>query len=351
MPTPAQIIRRRARRYGLDPRAVLSVARGEGGLVNRAGDIGDLAGGGSYGPFQLYAQGALPAHLRGRPQAADSWAWSRQGIDYALRQMVKVGASGLRGPAAIEKIIREFERPADPDSSVSAAIARYQEGGAMSPPPGGRRTRTRAGSGGYVTNKPEVMALRQQAKMDFVAALNAQSRARGSGQPSDHTSVTRALQALRAAENTPIVRKRRQRVQGLRGAQNAAQTVSGGRAIKGGVVIGTPNSGTHTLGNWQSDNAIDVRVPEGTPIYAVADGVIDPSRYGSLNSSNPRMAGLRMTLHGRKNSWYYAHLSKLVVKPGARVKKGQLIGYSGSANGTPHLHFATERGDPRRWYE
>lgn len=56
---------------------------------------------------------------------ADQWAWSPQGIRYALRQMQKAGASGLTGNAAIEKIIREFERPADPDSSVRNAIARY----------------------------------------------------------------------------------------------------------------------------------------------------------------------------------------------------------------------------------
>ncbi len=41
-----------------------------------------------------------------------------------------------------------------------------------------------------------------------------------------------------------------------------------------GPVIGLPYHGTHTLGNWQSDNALDIRVPVGTPVIALADGEI-----------------------------------------------------------------------------
>lgn len=124
----------------------------------------------------------------------------------------------------------------------------------------------------------------------------------------------------------------------------------GGFVTKGGKLIGTPHAGTHTLGNWQSDNAIDIAVPVGTPIYAAFDGVVDPARYGSLGSKNPRMAGLRMTITGQGNALYYAHLSKLVARPGQRVRKGQLIGYSGSANGVAHLHLGAQSGDPRSYY-
>jgi hypothetical protein len=126
---------RAAARYRIDARAALAVARGEGGLVNRQGDIGDLGGGGSYGPFQLYAQGALPKRFRGNPTAADRWAWSQQGINYAIRQMAKAGAAGLTGPQAVETIIRRFEKPADPDSSVRNALERYQGSPALKATP------------------------------------------------------------------------------------------------------------------------------------------------------------------------------------------------------------------------
>lgn len=110
-----------------------------------------------------------------------------------------------------------------------------------------------------------------------------------------------------------------------------------------GKQIGSPHSGTHNLGNWQSDNAVDIAVPIGTPVYAVSDGIIG-SRIGSLGKGG-RFAGLRVTLQGGNDSYYYAHLSKLRVKAGQRVRAGQLIGYSGSANGVAHLHFGVMNGN------
>lgn len=124
---------------------------------------------------------------------------------------------------------------------------------------------------------------------------------------------------------------------------------------KRGKVIGTPFSGTHAKAfnvaggsdNWQSENAVDIAIPVGTPVYAVEDGVL--GNTGSLGEGG-RFAGLRTNLVGSRNSYYYAHLSKLApgVHAGAHVRKGQLLGYSGAANGVAHLHFAAERGDPRK---
>jgi hypothetical protein len=118
----------------------------------------------------------------------------------------------------------------------------------------------------------------------------------------------------------------------------------------GGIVgapyklIGHPGQGTHTLGNWQSDNAVDLSIPVGTLVYAVADGVIG-GNVGSTGKGG-RFAGSRFTLIAKGNRFWYGHLSKLKVKKGQRVKWGQLVGYSGSANGVPHLHFAAEHGNP-----
>lgn len=113
-----------------------------------------------------------------------------------------------------------------------------------------------------------------------------------------------------------------------------------------GSLIGTPHSGTHTLGNWQSDNAVDIGVPVGTPVVAVAPGSVGPN-FGSLGKGG-RFAGLRMTLNTAGNAFYYAHLSRFApgVQPGASLSAGQVIGYSGSANGVPHLHFGQMVGNP-----
>jgi murein DD-endopeptidase MepM/ murein hydrolase activator NlpD len=121
-----------------------------------------------------------------------------------------------------------------------------------------------------------------------------------------------------------------------------------------GRVIGLPYQGTHTLGNWQSDNAIDIAVPVGTPLVAVADGVICHSCGfgGSIGSGLGRFDGLRLTLNTRANQVFYKHIKRFApgIRPGAHVRRGQVIGYSWSANGVPHLHIGVRSGDPRQLF-
>lgn len=114
-----------------------------------------------------------------------------------------------------------------------------------------------------------------------------------------------------------------------------------------GTLLGVPRSGTHTLGNWQSDNALDIAAPVGTSVYAVDDGRIDGSLGFGASGRGGRFAGSRMHLRTRDNVWFYAHLSRITVTPGETVKRGQKIGESGSANGSDHLHLAVQDGDPR----
>jgi murein DD-endopeptidase MepM/ murein hydrolase activator NlpD len=118
-----------------------------------------------------------------------------------------------------------------------------------------------------------------------------------------------------------------------------------------GEIIGCPfvPGSTHSAfvapDNLASDNAVDISVPVGTPVYAVTDGVIGP-QIGALDSSDPRMAGLRLHLNAPGVQFYYAHLSEIDVVPGQFVQAGQQLGLSGSANGAGHLHFAQDVGNP-----
>jgi murein DD-endopeptidase MepM/ murein hydrolase activator NlpD len=128
------------------------------------------------------------------------------------------------------------------------------------------------------------------------------------------------------------------------GGKSAPAGVTGGL----GKIIGTPFSGTHTIGNWQSDRAVDVRVKEGSPIRAGANGTV-VKVHGSYQGGASRFDGVQVTIRTRGNQLFYTHLSGANVKPGQRVRRGQVIGRSGSANGVPHLHFGVEKGDPRRY--
>lgn len=120
-------------------------------------------------------------------------------------------------------------------------------------------------------------------------------------------------------------------------------------------IIGEPYQGTHAVAfnekggsnNWESEDAVDIALPKGTPIYAPTSGVIG-SQIGSLGSGG-RFAGLRVHLVGDGNELYFAHLSKLAVKAGQHVQAGQVIGYSGEADGVAHLHLASKNGDPGKY--
>jgi murein DD-endopeptidase MepM/ murein hydrolase activator NlpD len=118
-----------------------------------------------------------------------------------------------------------------------------------------------------------------------------------------------------------------------------------------GVVVGCPfvPGSTHSPyappHNLESHNAVDLAVPVGTPVLAVADGTIG-SLLGPLDSADPHLAGLRVHLDTPTEHFYYAHLSQIDVTPGEPVHKGQVIGLSGEAAGVAHLHFAEEFGDP-----
>lgn len=116
------IISALARKYNLDPAAVLAVARGEGGTGY--GRVGD--GGHAFGPFQMNDAGGV---LTGRAGDHAAFANSPQGLEFALSGMAKAGASGLTGRAAVERIINSYERPADKQTSIRNALGRLGGGG------------------------------------------------------------------------------------------------------------------------------------------------------------------------------------------------------------------------------
>ncbi|MEI6577499.1 MAG: M23 family metallopeptidase [Bacteroidota bacterium] len=81
---------------------------------------------------------------------------------------------------------------------------------------------------------------------------------------------------------------------------------------------------------------IDFTAPRGTPVYATADGMVEPANAGASGY------GISIVLnHGFGYETLYGHLSRVAVRPGVRVKRGQVIGYVGSTGlaVAPHLHY------------
>ena len=91
------------------------------------------------------------------------------------------------------------------------------------------------------------------------------------------------------------------------------------------------------LGYGKMHKGIDFAAPTGTPIYAAGEGVVKKAgRFSSFGNY------VRIRHRGDLDT-AYAHMSKIAsnVKPGQRVKQGQIIGYVGTTGRStgPHLHY------------
>ncbi len=102
---------------------------------------------------------------------------------------------------------------------------------------------------------------------------------------------------------------------------------------------------------YEFHDGLDFAAPYGAPVYATGSGVV--ARVGWMGAY-----GLAVLLdHAEGYQSLYGHLSRLVVRPGQRVEKGQVLGYVGSTGRStgPHLHFSVYRHgtpvDPRPYLD
>ncbi|WP_246135402.1 M23 family metallopeptidase [Pararhodospirillum oryzae] len=97
------------------------------------------------------------------------------------------------------------------------------------------------------------------------------------------------------------------------------------------------------LGYSKMHKGVDFAAPTGTPIYAAGDGVIE--RAGPTNGYGNYIR-LR---HTAEFSTAYGHMSRFAsgMRPGVRVRQGQVIGFVGSTGRStgPHLHYEILRGN------
>jgi murein DD-endopeptidase MepM/ murein hydrolase activator NlpD len=98
-------------------------------------------------------------------------------------------------------------------------------------------------------------------------------------------------------------------------------------------------------------NGLDFDGELGTPIYATAPGIAETAGWKNGYGRCVVLA------HGWGYQTLYGHMSRVAVTEGARVKRGQLIGYvgnTGRSTGT-HLHYTVylqgEAVDPRPYLE
>ncbi len=91
------------------------------------------------------------------------------------------------------------------------------------------------------------------------------------------------------------------------------------------------------LGYNKMHRGTDFAAPKGTPIMASGDGIITRARWCGGGGNCIKIK------HNTTYTTVYAHLWKFAksIKPGVRVRQGQIIGYVGSTGMStgPHLHY------------
>jgi len=85
----------------------------------------------------------------------------------------------------------------------------------------------------------------------------------------------------------------------------------------------------------QKHNGVDYAAPTGTPAMSVGDGVVE---FAGVQNG---FGNVVMVRHGANHSTVYAHLSRIQVRAGQAIQKGQVVGAVGTTGWStgPHLHF------------
>lgn len=94
----------------------------------------------------------------------------------------------------------------------------------------------------------------------------------------------------------------------------------------------------------QSHQGVDYTIPEGSSVFATADGVVRD--VAQRNSTS----GLTVVIdHGNGYETLYGHLSKANVRRGQQVRRGDIIALSGDTglSLSPHLHYEVRNNGMR----
>jgi murein DD-endopeptidase MepM/ murein hydrolase activator NlpD len=85
---------------------------------------------------------------------------------------------------------------------------------------------------------------------------------------------------------------------------------------------------------------LDFSAPQGTPIYATADGTVKLAAYSDAGYGNHVIIN-----HGYGYETLYGHMVRIKSRSGAKVKRGEIIGYVGSTGKStgPHCHYEVHK--------
>ena len=304
----AQYLMAHARQYGLDPRAVIAVARQEG----LGGGVGDH--GTSFGPFQLHEGGALP---RGIPLGqAQAWAESPAGLNYALSRIASV-ARGLSGRQAISAIVSRFEHPANIPGEIAGAESAYGGGLGSSPALSVLKQVTGGGGGSSALGMSPQQLMSEYLLQQAQTALSGNSATSPAQEGAGLLQMAMARKALQATSggsgSTPSY-----------GGKNSAASIMQSGGYAGGFL---PKGALYKPG--RKDQGQDGQTNPGGAILAPGAGYVvavksDPNGFG------PRYPVVHFTSGPYAGHDIYLGHTLSALSPGSRFAPGTVLSHTGT---------------------
>lgn len=162
----------------------------------------------------------------------------------------------------------------------------------------------------------------------------------GIGGPLEETTwdevsdLQRQIDQVRAAID--LHRSSQEEIQGFLNDQRSISAAKpSGWPTRGWITSGFGMRNSPFSGKRKMHEGLDIAARTGTPVVATADGIV------SRAETAPGYGKLVVVDHGYGYRTYYAHNSRISVKVGERVRRGQKIaevGSTGSSTG-PHVHY------------
>ena len=145
-----------------------------------------------------------------------------------------------------------------------------------------------------------------------------------------------------------VIRQDRPRLQLMRfGREGRFYDAAGEGTMREGLIRPVPGAVSSRygmrrhpiLGYRRMHSGLDFRARSGTPIYAATAGTVS---FSGRNGGYGNFVRIR---HGGGLATGYAHMSRIAVRNGQSVERGQVIGYVGSTGLStgPHLHYEMYR--------
>ncbi|MEU3451294.1 M23 family metallopeptidase [Streptomyces thermolilacinus] len=162
--------------------------------------------------------------------------------------------------------------------------------------------------------------------MDTAAAVAAQAKAQAhAAQQAAKAKAAKAAAVKAAAEKAAAAKKAKKAIGWVKPVNGYTLTAS---YNQGGAMWTSKHSGQ------------DFAVPVGTPVKAAHSGVVVKAGPNG-GGDGPAYGNAIVIKHSNGTYSQYAHLSKINVKLGSKVKTGQSIARSGNTGNSsgPHLHF------------